>query len=75
MHDRHRQDPMLFLVSIAGEGKSVRELDEECRAALLAVAEEHLAALAGSRSRWLPFLAVIAAECGEAGGKAALGPA
>jgi hypothetical protein len=63
MQDRsHRQDPMLFLVPVEGEGKSVDELSEECRADLHDVAEKHLAALSGSRSHWLPFLRVIAAE-------------
>ena len=63
MQESHRQQPMLFLVPVEGEGKSVQELDEECRRDLLAVAERHLKALSGSSSRWLPFLSVIASEC------------
>jgi len=62
-HDSHRQQPMLFLVPIDGEAKPLEQLDEECRADLLAVAERHQAALSGSTSLWLPFLAVILDEC------------
>lgn len=56
---------MLFLVPLKGEGKSVAELDEECRVALLGLAESQLQTLAGSKSRWLPFLAVIADEASD----------
>lgn len=65
MQDRSHQPPILGLVPVEGEGKSVDELDEECRAELLAVARRHLGALAGSTSLWLPFLAVIAAEASD----------
>lgn len=62
---RHRQQPLVSLVPVPGEGRSVSDLDEECRAALLAVAERQSAALAGSTSQWLPFLGVILEECAE----------
>jgi hypothetical protein len=53
------------LVLREGYGQSVEQLNEECRAELLEVAQRHMAALAGSRSLWLPFLAVIVAECSD----------
>lgn len=59
----HRQSPILGLVALDGEGKSVEELDDECREAFLEVAERQLDALAGSRSRWRAFAALIAEEC------------
>ena len=62
-----RQQPMLFLVPIEGEGKSVEDLEGEAASDLLEVARRHLASLAGSTSRWLPFLDVIVEECSSAG--------
>lgn len=62
----HTQHPMLFLVPVEGEGKTVEDLEVECRADLLATAQHHLRALSGSTSRWLPFLNVIAEECAPA---------
>jgi hypothetical protein len=51
------------LVLKEGSGQSVAELNEECREELLDIAIRHSAALAGSRSLWLPFLSVILEEC------------
>lgn len=71
MQQDHRQHPMLFLVPIEGEAKPLAELDEECRADLLEVAERHLEILSGSKSLWLRFLAVIADECSDSAEMAA----
>ena len=62
MQDRHRQDPMLFLVPVAGEGRSVEDLGEEAVAAVLRAAEEGLSALSGSDSPKLRFLRSVAAS-------------
>lgn len=67
MQDRsHRQSPLLTLIPLEGEGRSVEELELACTDDLREVVERHLAALAGSSSRWLPFLALLAEECGAA---------
>lgn len=56
MDRSHRQDPMLFLVPVAGEGMSVEELEREALEELRAVAEKHLSRLSGSDSPWLRYL-------------------
>lgn len=52
----HRQDPILSLVPIRGEGKSVEELEREALVAILRDAEEGLTSLSGSGSTRLRFL-------------------
>lgn len=55
-----RQQPMLFLVPLAGGEQSVEELEEAALGELREVAERHLSRLAGSASPWLGLLAAVA---------------
>lgn len=58
----HRQDPMLFLVPIEGDGQSVEDLEREALEELRAVAEKHLSRLHGSGSPWARYLASVQAN-------------
>lgn len=69
-----RRSRPLGLVAHQGREQSVSEIEAECRRALCAVAEEYIDALQGSKSLWLSFLAVIAAECSEGVEMVALAP-
>lgn len=60
MQDRsHRQQPILGLVPLPGEGRSVAELEREALDELREVAEKHLSLLSGSDSPWLRYLASV----------------
>lgn len=50
MRQDHRQDPILFLVPIQGEGKSVEELETEAVEELRELAERQLSRLPASSS-------------------------
>jgi hypothetical protein len=50
MEGSHRQDPMLFLVPVAGEGASVEDLEREALEAVLRAAEAGATSLSGSGS-------------------------
>lgn len=54
--DAHRQGPLLRLVSLEGEGRSVGDLEEEALSTVLRAAEEGLSSLSGSGSSRLRFL-------------------
>lgn len=58
-YEGHRQQPMLFLVPVEGEGKSVEDLEVEALTELAALAEKHLSRLSGSGSPWLRYLASV----------------
>lgn len=67
------QHPILRLVG-DGDAEPIHDLNEEVRRDLLELAERHLRTLAGSKSRWLPFLSVIASEAESPDERAVLGP-
>lgn len=57
----HRQDPLLRLVAVEGDAKSVPDLEQEAVEAVLRVAEKGLTSLSGSGSPKLRYLASVQA--------------
>lgn len=62
MQGSHRQGPLLKLVAVEGDARSVEDLEREALAAVLRAAEEGLTSLSGSGSPKLRFLASVQAS-------------
>jgi hypothetical protein len=56
MQQECHQRPLIGLVPLDGKGTPIAELEAECLADLLRVAEYHLTILAGSGSPWVDAL-------------------